>query len=173
MNLNRQILEEYLDGELPATDQAQIQNALTQDPAAAELVRKLQTERALRANVFSSYEPTEVETQLTARAWMAEFRQAPVGFISRQTWGKQLARLAAAIVIAAGAFAAGQYSVSWHSTAAPSSTASASARTWVVEYPQANGQTATREFTSYEEAQKFAQDVTQSNTQVADAGGVF
>jgi anti-sigma factor RsiW len=176
MTLTRQLLEEYLDGELPQPTRLQVEQALAADAAAGKLVERLRAQRALRQVAYAAYQPAEIEARQTASRFLADFRHAPLGFVGRwHTVAARLARVAAGIAIASACFVAGQYSIAAHqatpSTIAMNNGSDSSARTWVVEYQQSDGQAATREFSSLDAAQKFAQDMTKNTVQVAASDG--
>lgn len=173
MTMTRQLLDEYLDGELAAEQCAQVEQALAQDAGAKQLLAQLQAERAQRKLVFSSYEPTEVEAHLGARELLQEMHGSRLRTLLGSVWTNRVSRIAASIVLMAGAFAAGQYSVSLNAHNNMIAVSNQENSPWVVEYPDSDGQTVSREFSDYATAQKFAQEVSHNEVLVADAGGVF
>lgn len=173
MTMTRQLLDEYLDGELAAEQRAQVEQALAQDADAKQLLAQLHAERAQRKLVFASYEPTEVEAHLGARDLLQEMRGSRVRTILGSVWSNRISRIAASIVLMAGAFAAGQYSVSLNAKSNVIAVSNQDNSPWVVEYPNSDGQTVSREFKDYDTANQFAYEVSHNEVQVADAGGAF
>jgi anti-sigma factor RsiW len=109
----RQKMDEYLDGAPDPTGRQDVENALARDPEVAALLAKMKRERALRGAVYASYTPSSQE----AAGFAAQLMDAchdealqPVGRIGHGAlyWTRRIAGVAAAIMIAAGAFAAGR-----------------------------------------------------------------
>ncbi|MEI8194395.1 MAG: hypothetical protein WCI73_00645 [Phycisphaerae bacterium] len=179
MKMTRQVLEEYLDGELPPAQKLLVEQALQTDSATESLLRQLRSERAQRAAIYASYEPTQTESKVLAESILDYCQNAPTGIISRYSWSWKLARIAASIVLTAGAFVAGQYSINQHiisirQVVMTKGDKSTTPPVISVLYKDASGNTATKEFTDFAEAQKFVQEAPSSQPpDVAIAGGVF
>jgi anti-sigma factor RsiW len=111
MNMIRQRLDDYLDGTLDSGQRSEVERQLAGDPAVASLFAQMKGERALRAAVFSGYEPSERESRELAGSILAACRDqahAPVGRIGY--WVKRSLGVAAAVGILAGTFAMGRMS---------------------------------------------------------------
>lgn len=177
MKMTRQLLEEYLDGELTPEQKIPVEEALQTDLLAATLLRHLRAERAARTAIYASYEPTESEAQEMAASLLSYCQNAPRGIISRYRWSWKAARIAASIVLTAGAFVVGQYSINQHvviQKVVINKVDQANTSPLIsVLYKDANGNTASKDFTTFAEAEKFVQDAPSPQTDVVVAGGVF
>jgi anti-sigma factor RsiW len=107
--IQRQTMDEYLDGVLDATAARELESAVAGDPAAARLLARMKSERAARAAAYASYTPTEQESARYAAAMM-EAAYAPVGRIGLWSGVRRLAGVAAAIAVLAGTFYLGRTS---------------------------------------------------------------
>jgi anti-sigma factor RsiW len=114
----RQTIDEYLDDMLDPASRAAVEQTLARDPAAAQLVATLRSERALRAAVYASYQPSPAEATALAATILAACENeaaAPVGRItpaSSARWLRYASGIAAGLVLVIGAFAAGRMTVS-------------------------------------------------------------
>ena len=170
MKIERHILQEYLDGELPPDRRSLIEQALRNDATAASLLTRLQTHMALRAAALQSYTPSAQEAaQLTHRI-LADLHAAQTAPLARiGSWLRPLAAIAAVLLLAAGCFYAGRLTASPNANLA--STQPSDTRAWTVVVQAVDGSVTTHEFASLEAAQKFAEDAQQKSTVVADSGG--
>ena len=109
----RERLDEYLDGALDDAGRREIEALVAADPSAARLLSAMKSERALRNAAYASFNPTEYETSTLAHEVIAACEDEaahPIGHIGALVWTRRIAGVAAAIIIAAGAFAAGRAS---------------------------------------------------------------
>jgi anti-sigma factor RsiW len=113
----RQKLDEYLDGALDPPARRDVEATLASDPAAAALLARLKSQRALRAAAFDAYLPAPQESKALADRVLAQAYDAPVGRVGY--WLRRGAAVAAAIAIVTGTFFAGRISVSPQPVAAP------------------------------------------------------
>jgi anti-sigma factor RsiW len=107
----RQTIDEYLDGMLDAQGKAAVEQALARDPEAAAMARTLREERALRAAVYESYQPSRLEASALAAQILAachEEAEAPVGRVGFPSWVRMVSGIAAAVAIAIAAFGVGR-----------------------------------------------------------------
>src|SRR4051812_37278011 len=58
-----ELLESYIDGELPAEDEDALRRRLETEPALAGALEGLRSERDVRMQVWASYEPTQASVQ--------------------------------------------------------------------------------------------------------------
>lgn len=182
MILNRDILEQYLDGELPASEQARVQAALKDAPN-ADLLARLQSQRALRAAALQSYIPSDASTATATllAALHNDAHPAPIARIG-PAWLPRLASLAAVLAIAAGSFYLG------HVTATPGTPPTGNGNgiastnpatpvdgTYVVTIQRSDGTVLTREFKTLDEARSYAQTLAQQadDSTTALASGVL
>ncbi len=159
MKLERDMLEQYLDGELAPAQVAQVDQALSADPAAARLLARLRQERALRQAALRTYEPSAQETGALAQSMLhalAEQEHAPLAKIGTARWVRWTGAVAASLLLLAGGFYAGR-------TSTPS-VVQAKPEYHVIAIDLA-GHPVEYKFASMDEAVKFAQDT--QRTEVA------
>ena len=167
MKLDRRLLDEYLDGQLAAAQAAEVELGLRTDAAAARLLARLRSERALRYAALQGHEPSAEESAALAAAWLEEFNDAapaPVARIGPRAWMQWGGAIAAGLALMIGSFMAGRGSVDTQAT-----NGAQSARYYA---PDNSGEL--REYTSASEAKAafstYLAMVEQSNgTQVAEA----
>lgn len=81
-----ELLEEYLDGALTPDEIERVNDRLAGEPALAAVLAELREERATRAAVWGSLEPSDAEVRrLIARVAAAGRRQATWGRVQRYT----------------------------------------------------------------------------------------
>jgi anti-sigma factor RsiW len=102
----RQKIDEYLDGTLDVQSQREMEASLAADSAAAKLLARVKSERALRAAAYESYAPTAQESSRFAAQVMAAAHQ-PVGRIGPWLQMRRLAGIAAAVAVLVGTFYVG------------------------------------------------------------------
>jgi anti-sigma factor RsiW len=111
MTINRDMLDEYLDGQLAPQQMAQIDQELKTNAAAARLLGQMQRERAVRRSMLGGYEPAPADAAKLAATWLAEFAEAeasPIAQIGPRNWIKWMGAIAAALIVMAGGFAVGR-----------------------------------------------------------------
>jgi anti-sigma factor RsiW len=109
--MQRQTIDEYLDGILDAAARSELERAILQDPTAAQLLSQMKAERALRGAVYSSYTPTAAHASALATQTLrlcADDAAATAGRIlpSSVRWGSAIA---AGLALVIGAFSAGRF----------------------------------------------------------------
>ena len=114
MKLDRMLLDEYLDGQLPAARAAEVERGLQTDVPAAQLLLRLRHARALRYAALQGYQPTAEESAALAAKWLGEFADAaaaPVARIGPRPWMQWAGALAAGLGLMIGSFMVGRGSV--------------------------------------------------------------
>jgi anti-sigma factor RsiW len=109
MKFEPMILDAYLDGELPDAQAAEVRNAASADPQVHDLLRRLQTQRALRAAALATYAPDEQTASALTAALLDQVSQ-PLARIGWITWARRAAAVAAVLAITTGAFFYGRSS---------------------------------------------------------------
>ncbi len=170
--LNRERLEQYLDGELPPDEATQLDAALTTDSEAREIIAHLRRERALRQAALHTYAPTAAEAGTLAGRWLDEFHAARLAPLARigGRWLRRTAGVAAAAAIAIGSFWAG------HATAVrPQVYPPTAEQSFVVKFVTPDGVIETQKFSSSDEATAYANKLVaqQQGVSVATLGGVL
>jgi len=170
MALRRDILEQYLDGELTAGQMTQVEATLSGDAAGARLLAHLRQERLLRSAALQSYTPSTQDAGALARTMLdslAQHEHAPLAKIGRTRWVRWMSAAAAALLLMAGSFYAGR------STAVPTVDTRV-ATVWEVIGQGDDGRMTTHVFSSLAEAEKFFKDTQAQTEQVASLdSGVF
>jgi hypothetical protein len=159
--MNRQTLEEYIDGELTPPEVAAVQA----DPASVKLLVRARKERALRSAVYAGYQPSPTEAQALASKVLsacAEEAHAPLGSIGIQSigpWVRRASAIAAVLALVIGGFAAGRISAPTPPPTAPSVATAQPAEIIRVLYNDDAGETAMKEFDSMDEANGFMKEM--------------
>jgi anti-sigma factor RsiW len=126
----REVLEQYLDGELSAEQHARVEQLLAGSSDAGPMLARIRSARAARAEALAGYLPTAAEARAQSEAFLALAREdAPAGRIGPWTWARRLTAVAAAAALVIGAFAAGRM------TAAPAASTPAVASTATPDHP--------------------------------------
>jgi anti-sigma factor RsiW len=105
----RQKLDEYLDGALDPPTRREVEATLAADPAAAALLARLKSQRALREAAFDTYFPTPHESKALADRVLARAYDSPIGHVG--TWVRRGAAVAAAVAVVVGTFFLGRMTV--------------------------------------------------------------
>jgi anti-sigma factor RsiW len=151
----RQMLDEYLDGVLDQPQRSEVEARLAGDSAAAALLARLKSERALRRAAINSFEPRAEEARtIAARALEAFDHAPPAGYVGK--WVKRGAAIAAALALAAGSFAIGRGTAPARSGGIAPVAAKAEPQViYRVMYYADNGDVQVREFASVDDANDF------------------
>ena len=166
MKMDTMTLEAYLDGQLADEQMTALRQALDQDAHLRDTLRRLQTQRALRAAALATYQPDASEAaELTAR--FMDATTAPVGRVGPMVWVRRLSAVAAMLLIVAGAYYTGR-----QSTQAQVLTKTVVQDHYVVHIITPEGEATEHSFASLEEANDFVAEVVrqQNGTTVA---GIF
>jgi len=111
--MERQTIDEYLDGTLNAAARNELERAVVQDPATAKLLSQMKADRALRSAVYASYAPSAAEASAlaaSALAACADEAAAPVGKIGPRSWIRWGSAIAAGLALVVGAYDFGRMS---------------------------------------------------------------
>jgi anti-sigma factor RsiW len=180
MTINRDLLDEYLDGQLAPAQMAQIDQALKADAVAAALLAQMQRQRAVRRNVFAAYEPTPADAAKLSTLWLADFAAAeasPIAHIGPRHFFRWAGAVAAALIVMAGGFVLGRGTAPAAPTVAiapPPAVQTIAAVKYLA--PDVNGDM--QEYSSAGDAKRAwenvlaAMDQQKSSTEVADADGI-
>jgi anti-sigma factor RsiW len=107
----RKLLDQYLDGALPAGERAAVEQTLVSDARVSAMLTQLQGERAARAAALAGHLPTAEEARAQAESFLRMARleaEAPVGRIGRWNWAQRAVGIAAAAALVIGAFTLGR-----------------------------------------------------------------
>lgn len=159
--IDMQILEEYIDGELPQELMRQVEDQLKADPSLAKQLENIRQQRTSRSKVWESYIPTEQQSAKLAAECVARLKErqyAPLEFLSpnRASHGRfqRAAMAAACVLIGAGGYMAGR--ITQPSPAGATSALAAKSTQYVVRIELSGGESVSQTFTDYAAAQKFA-----------------
>jgi anti-sigma factor RsiW len=173
MTINRDMLDEYLDGQLAPQQMAQIDQELKTNAAAARLLSQMQGQRAVRRAVWDGYAPAAADAAKLATTWLAQFAEAeasPIAQIGPRHWMKWAGAIAAALIVMISGFAVGRGTAPQVAVAPVQPTTVATIKYMA---PDVNGDM--QEYTSASEAKRAWQDTVvamdqqKSSTEVADA----
>jgi anti-sigma factor RsiW len=154
--MTRLTIEQYLDGELTPAEAA----ALLADPASATLIQRAQSDRALRAAVYASYQPSPTEAQALSSKIMsacAEAENAPVGYIGRRI--RYASAVAAVVALVIGGFMAGRITAPTPPQPTPAVATAQPTEIIRVLYNDDAGEPAMKEFDSSDEANSFMKEM--------------
>jgi hypothetical protein len=149
----RQKIDEYLDDSMGREERSHFEAELRGDARLREMLNTAQGERALRAAVYASYEPSADEARLlAARAMgaMDALGDAPVGRIG--VWVRRISAVAAVLVLAVGAYAVGSMKAETPKTPAKGPV-------FYVLSTNELGDTETRAFASLTEANEYVKQM--------------
>ena len=153
-----ELLETFVDGELSPADAQQLQRRLASEPALTEELRRLQALRSVRESYFTALEPMREDVDgLIANVQEAIDRRKLRTI--RIAWARYASALAACVVIG---FFGGWLVKPGAPVTAPSTGVVVAAQVYQVSIRDESGQVvATQEFESLDQARAFARDLEQ------------
>ena len=167
-------LELYLDGELPETEKAKLEQRVAADRSLAQALVHLKQARTVRIAALESYTPDPAEAHRLADGVLAYCREnqySPIGRILESgagtVWFRRIGMAAACLLIAAGSYWAGRGSVT-SATQTASAPAASSIVGYTVQISTPSGQVVSQRFATYQQAKAFAQTYTADEQAVSN-----